>query len=270
MKKITILMCIFMMLACLAGITMFSGCKKDKPEEEDPIDGSFKYHDNTIKVFTCFDDEDGNLKSYEPKCYGWIILGGSFKMKYAQVTQGQDPDDHLWCDCVTHTEPYYCEYPMSDNKEFCFKAGRNGTKEVAESFNYACPPANNTFNEAAGKLYFWVEGTLELKFQNKKTYTFPGTFFAMGPGGLFGLLHKWWFGNQSMKNYKETILAWDPYSKTWYIPIPIYMGEKCFGYISPVEDPNLVFKFVRGDPFNGDNHVSLIGVYTKTKPTEPW
>jgi len=68
-----------------------------------------------------------------------------------------------------------------------------------------------------------------------------------------------------MTNYKTHILIYDPYSPNYDIPIPIYFGDKCFGYISPIEEPNLVFKFLRGEGAipNDKNAIELIGVYHK-------
>jgi len=246
-------------VACLAVTMMFSGCKDENP---DPTIG-FAYHDNEVQVATCFADHDGNLPySYpvNPKYDQWTITEIYFTITAFDVTQGQDPDK---CLKVGDSQ-------ASRDVSFSFRFGRKASKEVANSFNAVCPPDRNTFNHKADELNFWVKGTMALRFQNGQTYTFPNTYFAQGH---VGASNNWWFGNDAMTNYHTPIIIFDPYSThDYYIPVPIYLGEKCFGYISPVEDPNLVFKFNRGDGAmpNPKNWVDLIGVYRKDQPTEPW
>ena len=211
---------------------------------------AFSYHDNNVKVFTSYGDEDGNLTVYnfDP----WVINAGSFELTAFDVSQGQDPDKNL-----RTGNRYY----LDTKNQFCFRLGRHATKEVAASFNSACPPAHNTFNHIAGELNFWMKGIMVLFFRNGKRYTFSNTFFAQGHSGLS---NNWWFGNDKMTNYKYPTFAYDPYSTKYDSPIPIYLGDKCFGYISPDEDNDLVFKFLRGEGlFGGVNDVVLIGVYSR-------
>jgi hypothetical protein len=223
---------------------MFSGCK-DKDEEM-----GMSYHDNRVNVTLLIGDHDGNLteKNYEP----WRITGGAFEITDFDVTNGQDPNQNLKIGNV---------HLMDNDHDFCFIVGRKASKEVAATFNKACPPERNTFNHAAGELNFWVKGTLTLVFASGKTYTFPNTYFAQGHAAA---VNNWWFGNDAMTNYKDHIIIWDPYAVDAF-PIPIYFGDKCFGYISPIEEPDLVFKFVRGDGVlpNPVNAVDLIGVYNR-------
>ena len=212
---------------------------------------AFKYHDNNVKVFTCYDDEDGNLTVYNGD--PWVIIGGLFEITAFDVSAGQDPDKNL---------KIGGRYYWDTKEQFCFRVGRHGTKEVAASFNKACPPEHNTFNHTAGELNFWMKGTLQLDLRSGKRYTFSNTYFAQGHSGA---TNNWWFGNDKMVNYKYPSFAYDPYDK-YGSDIPIYTGDRCFGYISPDEDPDLVFKFLRGQGILGNvNDVVLIGIYTKSK-----
>jgi hypothetical protein len=232
----------------------FVSCNKDKDKDKDPPDNSFTYHNNDV-IVCALEDEDGNFT--EKNISPWLITGGTFVLTDFDVTQGQDPDHHLQKGNT---------YTLDKDKQFRFVLGRKASKDVAATFNAACPPAHNTFNHTAGELNFWMKGTLSLKFYSGKTYTFPNTFFAQGHSGA---TNNWWFGNSGMTNSKTPIYIWDPYSTVYSVPIPIYFGEKCFGYISPTEDPNLSFKFLRGDELNV-NWICLIGVYTKSQPPGPW
>ena len=239
-------------VAFLAVAMMFSGCKKDNP-----IIG-FAYHDNGVEFVIITGDSDGNLT--DDNYQQWRIMAGKFTLTAFDVTSGQDPDNFLKIG-NTHT--------MEDH-QFTFRVGRKASKDVANSFNAACPPERNTFNHTAGELNFWVKGDMELKLENGNTYTFQNTYFAQGHSGAS---NNWWFGNDAMTNSTQSILIYDPYSTmSYYIPIPIYFGDKCFGYISPVEDPNLVFKYVRGEGalWNPKNWIELIGVYRREQPAEPW
>ena len=233
----------------------------DTPQIGDSLDdlpdpgNAFKYHDNYLMVATLYGDEDGNFDIDNKAHDKWNITGGIFEgMTYA-VTSGQDPENRLGKKGV---------YYLDKNRKFCFEFGRKGSKEVAASFNSACPPAHNTFNHTAGDLNFWMKGHLQLHFAGGYDFTFLNTYFAQGHSGA---VNNWWFGNDTMVNYKYPTFAYDPYSTRWDIPLPIYGGDKCFGYISPVENPDLVFKFLRGEGLFGTSYdkVFLIGVYTKSK-----
>ena len=213
---------------------------------------NFSYHDNNVKVYTSYGDEDGNLTvyNYDP----WVIREGLFELTAFDVSSGQDPDKNL---------RIHGWYYMDTKNQFCFRVGRHGTKEVANSFNTACPPEHNTFNHTASELNFWMKGTMQLDFRSGKRYTFSNTYFAQGNSGLS---NNWWFGNDTMVNYKHPTFAYDPYATNYDELTPSYTGDKCFGYISPDEDPDLVFKFLRGTGlFGGTNDVVLIGVYSKTQ-----
>ena len=220
----------------------------NKQDDDSSLLG-FSYHDNEVVVATVWGDEDGNItsKNYDD----WVISRGRFIIDNFDVTTNQDPDKHLRIGTP--------QYMMDKNKGFVFSVGRKGSKEVAASFNKACPPEHNTFNHTADELYFWVKGELSLTLRHGNTYTFPNTVFAQG---FSFLSNNWWFGNDTMTNFKTPIIVFDPYA-TEGIPIPIYLGDKCFGYISPREDPNLVFKFLRGTGAVGGskNVIYLIGVY---------
>ena len=225
----------------------------DNQDDEDFDLFGFSYHDNYVEVNTCYGVNEGNLKLGSNL---WQINGGTFTMTNFDVTEGQDPDHNLKTGNI---------YNLDKDKQFLFVSGRKASKEVATTFNDACPPDRNTFNHTAGELNFWMKGTMKLIFTNGETYTFPNTYFAQGHSGA---INNWWFGNDAMTNFKVPILLYDPYSDKASIPIPIYFGDQCFGHISPIENPNLVFRFIRGDGaiWNPKNTVFLIGVYSK-KPS---
>ena len=219
--------------------------------EEERIMG-MSYHDNAVTIKTISDGK-GNLTvafSYDHTAT-WTITGGVFTLTGFDVTSGQDPNHYLTIGN---------NYPLNSKSEFVFAVGRKASKEVAASFNSACPPARNTFGHTAGELNFWMKGTMSLNFKNGKTYTFPNTFFAQGHTGA---VNNWWFGNDAMRNSSIDITLFDPYKSKYVTYYAINNSD--LGYISPIEDPNLVFQFLRG--VNGidlsDNHstVKLIGVY---------
>ena len=204
--------------------------------------------DNVLRAYILVGDADGNLNANN--YYLWDITGGDFQITNFHVTKGQDYALNIGI-----------HHPLSYG-EFHFGADRKGSKEVAATFSEVCPPERNTFNKNPDKLNFWIKGDMRLNFRNGKSYTFPNTYIAQGHSGAS---NNWWFGNDAMTNYSNPILIYNPYS-TAGIPIPIYFGQKCFGYISPKEDPNLVFKFFRGEGAqpNPKNSIEIIGVYTKT------
>ena len=182
------------------------------------------------------------------------------------MTSGQDPDNNLQVGDVYQI----ANYSWNPGYKLHFTVGRKASKDVANSFNAACPPEHNTFNHTAGELNFWVKGNLEMTLGNGNTYTFLNVYLAQGHSGA---TNNWWFGSDAMTNSQSSILIYDPYSTTqYYVPVPIYFGDRCFGYISPVEDPTLVFKFLRGDGAmpNPANVIHLIGVYKREQPTDPW
>jgi len=236
---------------CLTAVTMFSGC--EKPEQDtDPIAGSSVYKDNYVVIRTCFGFyHGGNLQPHDPESEAWNITGGTFTLKDFHVTTGQDPDNHL---------KKGNSYVMDSKNQFLFVLGRKKSKEVANSFNVACPHDRNTFNHTAGELNFWMKGDLKLTFKNGLTYTFQNIFLAQGHSGLS---NNWWFGADNMTNSQKKIIAYDFFN--YYITDKYYLGQTCFGYISPLEQPNLIFKFQRGDGLmpNDKNAIDLIGLYTK-------
>lgn len=212
----------------------------------------FTYRKNHVRMDTLFGDENGNFTiERDSKPFPWSITGGSFEITAFDVTKGQDPDHRLKIGNL---------HKMDNEHQFLFEFGRHGDPEVAKTFNQRCPPAHNTFNHTAGKLNFWVKGTLTLAFSSGKTYTFPNTYFAQGHAGA---TNNWWFGNDEMVNSTNPIIAWDPYSKTPHVPV--YLGNNCYGFISPTEDETLLFKFKRGDGAipNPVNHVNLVGIYQR-------
>lgn len=233
-------------LIIATGVVLLSSCNKD---DELNVTG-FTYRQNYVSVTTAFGDDDGNFKiEMMSETFPWKITGGSFQITAFDVTKGQDPDHRLKIGNFQK---------MGNKQQFLFEFGRHGDSEVAKTFNKLCTPAHNTFNHTADKLNFWVKGTLTLTFRNKKTYTFPNTYFAQGHSGL---TNNWWFGNDEMVNYSKTILAWDPYSTIYHVPV--YLGEDRYGFISPKEDETLLFKFKRGDGIipNAKNIVCLVGIY---------
>ena len=206
------------------------------------------YRENFVCVKTYFGDENGNLKA--GKGSPWIITGGTFEITEFDVTKGQDPKQYLKAGDV---------YKLDKDLQFLFKFGRHGSSEVAGTFNKLCPPARNTFNHTAGKLNFWVKGTLTLTFESGKTFTFPNTFFAQGHSGAS---NNWWFGNDGMENSNSPIFK---EYQTQNGPLPIYLGKSCYGLISPQEDANLLFYFNRGSgaTSNPKNAIQLVGMYCK-------
>ena len=241
-------------VACLAVTMMFLGCK-DNPDEPEI---GMTYHDNDVNFYPMIGDDNGNFT--ENSFPRWYITGGKFTITAHGVTQDQDPAINLWNGKVLY---------MNENT-FTIRVGRKASQEVANSFNAICSPEHNTFGHTAGELNFWVKGTLELNFYSGDTYTFPNTVLAQGHSGA---ANNWWFGNDTMTNSQEPILLYDPYSRfQYYVPIPVYGGEACYGLVSPMEDPTLVFKFKRGDGliWNPPNTIDLVGVYTRAAPAEPW
>ena len=242
-------------VACLAVTMMFLGCKDDNSDHPEI---GMTYHDNDV-LFWVYNDPNGNFT--ENSFPQWSITGGRFTMTAHDVTQGQDPDNKLWNGKAL---------TIHDDNQFTFTVGRKASKEVANSFNAICPPEHNTFGHTAGELNFWVKGTLVLHFGSGNVYTLPNTVLAQGHSGA---ANNWWFGNDAMSNSQEPILLYDPYSRfEYYIPIPVHGGSQCYGLVSPMEDPTLVFKFKRGDGliWNPPNTIDLVGVYTRTAPAEPW
>ena len=226
---------------------------RDRNEVSDSSDytndeTNFSYHDNNVKVETRPVSGFGNLFDND-KDLGWTITGGYFEMSTYNVTQGQDPENRLWKK----------SYSMDKNHQFTFQFGRKASKDVAASFNKACPPEHNTFNHTAGELNFWAKGTMVLTFRNGETYVFSNTYFAQGHSGA---TNNWWFGNDAMINGSRVFYAYDPYKPE--LP-PIYLGDLGYGYISPDEDNNLLFMFVRGDGSGwGEKYgVFLVGVYSR-------
>jgi hypothetical protein len=232
---------------CLAvTCIMFSGCKDD-----DERSFGMTYHENNVKLEITYQNEIGSFtaSNHTP----WIITGGLFTITAFDVTKGQDPNEKLGIGDIYH---------LWDKKEFCFILGRKASKEVAVSFNQACPPARNTFNHTADELNFWVKGTMVLTFSNGKTYTFPDTFFAQGHTGA---ANNWWFGNSTMTNRSASISLYDYFT---HQKLGSVFYEYDYGLVSPKEDPNLVFKFLRGAGLSvvigqDVNCVNICGLYLR-------
>ena len=192
---------------CLAAVVISSGCCKMDSVEDERIFG-MSYHDNAVTVETTANKLLGNLADplFSPtfRAEPWTITGGVFTLTNFDVTLGQDPNHNLLIG----------EHFLMDSKNnFVFTVGRKGSKEVAASFNQACPPEHNTFSSV-------------------------------------------------------TITLFDPYKsgyETFDAFPPEYNGH---GFISPIEDPNLVFLFKRGTSSATDlfyhNIVYIIGVYQRT------
>ena len=247
---------------CSLVTILYIGCKNSstKPSDDHPEIG-MTYHDNDVYIWTFENDPDGNLTGYPYTAHPWSVRYAWFTLQAFDVTSGQDPDHNL------QVGNYY-QAGMSECN-FTFRVGRKASSQVANSFNATCPPAHNTFNHEADELNFWVKGTLVLELHNGQTFSFPNTVFAQGHSGAS---NNWWFGNDTLTNSSQAQLIWDPYSTTYSVPLPIYMGDRCFGFVSPQEDPNLVFKFLRGEGALGNSRstIGLIGVYTRQAPTGPW
>jgi len=231
---------------CLAGVVLFSNCKKDKDDEH--IMG-MTYHDNAVKLLKGWNLLLGNFT--EGNSAPWVITGGAFTITDFDVTPGQDPNKNLKKGDT---------YKMNANGEFVFVLGRKASKDIAANFNVFCPPAHNTFNHTAGELNFWMKGTLVLNFKNGATYTFPNTYLAQGHSGAS---NNWWFGNDAMTNNTVQTKLFNPFNSS-YVTYGGNPSAGC-GYISPIEDPNMVFKFERGnDPLGPlPNEIVLVGVYKR-------
>ena len=242
---------------CLAAVVISSGCCKMDSVEDERIFG-MTYHDNEVIVKTIQHSygnlDDGNVISL--LAVPWTIEIGRYELTDFDVTSGQDPDHNL-------NLVYGLIFSLNSNSGFVFTVGRKGSKEVAESFNRACPPEHNTFGHTADELNFWMKGTMTLLFRNGKRYTFPNTFFAQGHAAA---VNNWWFGNDAMTNSTVSVTLYDPFKSMYVTMEP--PSNSIYGYISPMEDPNLVFLFRRGTSTSHDlfyhNIVYIIGVYQRT------
>jgi len=223
--------------------------------------GSSLYKDNYVTfqtLQTLKGDDRGNLTSGS-RVRQWEITGGDFRIERFDVTDGQDPNNYLkrldW-------------YKLDKNQRLLFVLGRKGSKELAANFNSYCPPEQNTYNKKAGELNFWIRGPLYLTFGNGEEYLFELIYLAQHSSGTANV---WWFGADGMTNSAKPIFAYDPYSSS-KTPIDITEGTGYYGYISPMYEPNLIFKFERGSRqlMSSNDYIYLIGVYTKNPPAKPW
>jgi len=257
MKKNSFLM--FLMLSSF--LLCLVSCKKPEQDTDNPIVGGSLYKDNYVTFQTLQTpkgNDEGNLTSND-RVKQWKITGGDFRIERFEVTDGQDPDNHLkrleW-------------YTLDKNQRLLFVLGRSGSKGLANNFNSLCPPEQNTFNKKASELNFWIRGPLYLTFGNGKEYFFELIYLAQHSSGTSNV---WWFGADGMTNSAKPIFAYDPYSSS-KTPIDITEGVGYYGFISPTYEPNLIFKFERGSRMlmSTNDHIYLIGVYTKNPPEKPW
>lgn len=132
------------------------------------------YRDNKLIFnFNNTDNYDGSIE-------------GSFVVKEAAITRGQDPKGKIY-----RGRTYAIE-----NNALIFNVGRKGSEEVATWFNTRAPSDKNTFGHNAGKLNFAILGDLTLvirnaSWPNKRVFIFENIILAQGHSGES---NNWWFG----------------------------------------------------------------------------
>jgi len=135
---------VFAVAFCLSITSiLFASCEDNKTNDDGKIVGGFSYHNNYVNIAALSGDHDGNITHSNYSTWG--ISGGVFTVTDFDVTKGQDPNNNLAVGNVHY---------MDNDNDFCFVFGRHASKEVAATFNAACPPERNTFNHTAGELNF--------------------------------------------------------------------------------------------------------------------
>lgn len=122
---------------------------------------------------------------------GYALIGGVYTVTGYSITNGQDPDGHIYAGLKVSCG--------SDGK-MTFSIGRKGSEDVANWFNTNVAASQTTFNHTAGELNFAFLGTLELTISggilggNQQTFTFYNVALAQGHSGAS---NNWWFGGQN-------------------------------------------------------------------------
>lgn len=84
---------------------------------------------------------------------GYTLISGFYKIDSFFVSNGQDPDGHIYSGL---------QVDMSSDGRLTFNIGRKGRSDTADWFNARVPASKNTFNQEAGKLNFAFIGTLQM------------------------------------------------------------------------------------------------------------
>ena len=113
------------------------------------------------------------------------IESGTYEIHAHKVTDGQDPDHHIYNDLTLDIE---------DKKELVFDLGRKGSSDVADWFKDEFSSSQNTLDEDPIELNFAFRGTLTLVISDGRTLKFKDVGFAQG-NDLTN--NDWWFASQS-------------------------------------------------------------------------
>ncbi len=121
---------------------------------------------------------------------GYTLIDGSFTIESFSITDGQDPDRHIYPGLKV-----VCD----GSGKMTFSIGRKGSDTVADWFNTQISASQNTFNHTAGDLNFALIGTLELTLTggilggHTANLSFPQIALAQGRDGF---RNNWWFGGK--------------------------------------------------------------------------
>lgn len=120
---------------------------------------------------------------------GIALQSGSYTITGFSITDGQDPDGHIYIGLKT---------TFGSDGKMNFNIGQKSSKPVANWFNNQVAGSQTTFGHSAGDLSFAFLGTLVMVVRDSSSVTHTLTFdnVALAQGAL-GLSNNWWFGSQS-------------------------------------------------------------------------
>jgi len=122
---------------------------------------------------------------------GYTLLGGTYTVESFSVTDGQDPEGHIYAGL---------NVSFGSDGKLTFSVGRKGSGSVAKWFNNQIPASQTTFNHTADDLNFAFIGTLTLAItggvlgDNQEICRFSDVALAQGHTGAS---NNWWFGGKN-------------------------------------------------------------------------